>query len=95
MKNKDIARVFQDMADLLELKGENIFKIRAYRRAAQVIEHLPKEMSIMLEQGEDFKSISGIGDAIAQKSTELIKTDKLEAYEKLKKEFPEGITKLL
>jgi hypothetical protein len=40
MKNSEIARVFQDMADLLELKEENIFKIRAYRRAAQVIEHL-------------------------------------------------------
>ena len=83
------------MADLLELKGENIFKIRAYRRAAQVIEHLPKEMAIMLEQGEDFQKIPGVGDAIAKKSTELIKTGKLEAYESLKDEFPEGITRLL
>jgi len=94
MKNTDIARVFQDMADLLELKKESIFKLRAYRRAAQIIEHLPQEMSTMLEQGEDFKKISGIGDAIAQKSAELIKTGKLEAYEKLKNELPEGITKL-
>jgi len=95
MKNSEIARVFHDMADLLELKGENIFKIRAYRRAAQVIEHLPKEMAIMLEQGEDFQKIPGVGDAIAKKSTELIKTGKLEAYESLKAEFPEGITLLL
>ena len=95
MKNSEIARVFHDMADLLELKGENIFKIRAYRRAAQVIEHLPKEMAIMLEQGEDFQKIPGVGDAIAKKSTELIKTGKLEAYESLKAEFPEGITRLL
>ena len=95
MKNSEIARVFHDMADLLELKGENIFKIRAYRRAAQVIEHLPKEMAVMLEQGEDFQQIPGVGDAIAKKSTELIKTGKLEAYESLKAEFPEGITRLL
>ncbi|MGZ6290812.1 MAG: helix-hairpin-helix domain-containing protein, partial [Syntrophales bacterium] len=95
MKNSEIARVFHDMADLLELKGENVFKIRAYRRAAQVIEHLPKEMAVMLEQGEDFKEIPGVGDAIAKKSTELIKTGKLGAYESLKDEFPEGITRLL
>ena len=95
MKNLEIARVFHDMADLLELKGDNIFKIRAYRRAAQVIEHLPKEMAVMLEQGEDFQQIPGVGDAIAKKSSELIKTGKLEAYESLKAEFPEGITRLL
>jgi len=95
MKNSEIARVFHDMADLLELKGENVFKIRAYRRAAQVIEHLPKEMAVMLEQGEDFQKIPGVGDAIAKKSTELIETGKLKAYEALKDEFPEGITRLL
>jgi DNA polymerase (family 10) len=95
MKNTEIARVFHDMADLLELKGENVFKIRAYRRAAQVIEHLPKEMAVMLEQGEDFQKIPGVGEAIAKKSAELIKTGKLEAYESLKAEFPEGITRLL
>ncbi|MGA3207042.1 MAG: DNA polymerase/3'-5' exonuclease PolX [Syntrophales bacterium] len=95
MKNSEIARVFHDMADLLELKGENVFKIRAYRRAAQVIEHLPKEMAVMLEQGEDFQKIPGVGDAIAKKSTELVRTGKLVAYENLKDEFPEGITRLL
>jgi DNA polymerase (family X) len=95
MKNSEIARVFHDMADLLELKGENVFKIRAYRRAAQVIEHLPKEMAVMLEQGEDFQKIPAVGEAIAKKSAELITTGKLEAYENLKAEFPEGITRLL
>ncbi|MGZ3578366.1 MAG: DNA polymerase/3'-5' exonuclease PolX [Syntrophales bacterium] len=95
MKNSEIARVFHDMADLLELKGENVFKIRAYRRAAQVIEHLPKEMAVMLEQGEEFQKIPGVGEAIAKKSTELIETGKLGAYESLKHEFPEGITRLL
>lgn len=95
MKNSEIARVFQDMADLLELKEDNIFKIRAYRRAAQVIEHLPKEMAVMLEQGNDFQKIPGVGEAIAKKSTELITTGKLKAYEDLKAEFPDGITRLL
>jgi DNA polymerase (family X) len=95
MNNAEIAKVYQDMADLLELKGENLFKIRAYRRAAQVIDYLPKEMAAMLEAGEDFKEIPGVGEAIAKKSAELITTGKLQAYEDLKAEFPEGITRLL
>jgi len=95
MKNTEIAKVFQDMADLLELKGENVFKIRAYQRAARAIEYLPKEIEIMLEEGEDLQSIPGVGEAIAKKSIELVNTGKLKAYEDLKSEFPEGITRLL
>lgn len=83
------------MADLLELKGENKFKIRAYERAARAIEYLPKEVEIMLEDGEDLQTIPGVGEAIAKKSIELVNTGKLGAYEDLKAEFPEGITRLL
>ncbi len=95
MKNTEIAKVFQDMADLLELKGENPFKIRAYQRAARAIEHLPKELEIMVEEGEDLQAIPGVGEAIAKKITELVTTGKLRIYEELKSEFPEGITALL
>jgi len=95
MKNTAIAKVFSDIADLLELKGENQFKIRAYQKAARAIEHYPKEIRIMVDEGEDLKSIPGVGDAIAKKTTELVETGKLEYYEKLKAEFPEGITNLL
>ncbi len=95
MKNTEIAKVFQDMADLLELKGENPFKIRAYQRAARAIEHLPKELEIMVEEGEDLQNIPGVGEAIAKKITELVTTGKLRVYEELKAEFPEGITALL
>ncbi len=95
MKNTAIANVFSDIADLLELKGENAFKIRAYQKAVRAIEHYPKEISIMIEEGENLRSIPGVGDAIAKKTTELVTTGKLEYYEKLKAEFPEGITNLL
>jgi DNA polymerase (family 10) len=95
MKNTAIAKVFSDIADLLELKGENQFKIRAYQKAVRAIEHYPKEIRIMVDEGEDLKSIPGVGDAIAKKTTELVKTGKLEYYEKLKAEFPEGIINLL
>jgi DNA polymerase (family 10) len=95
MKNNEIARTFQDIADLLELKGENIFKIRAYQKAARTIEHLPEEIEVMLREGADLKSIPGVGEAIAKKTTELVTTGKLGYYDELKSEFPEGITKLL
>jgi len=95
MKNTAIAKVFQDMADLLELKGENVFKIRAYQRAARTFEHLPKEIEIMLQEGEDLQTIPGVGEAIAKKTIELVNTGKLRVYEELKAEFPEGITTLL
>jgi len=95
MKNIEIAKVFQDMADLLELKGENPFKIRAYQRAARAIEHLPKELEIMVEEEEDLQGIPGVGEAIAKKITELVTIGKLRIYEELKAEFPEGITALL
>jgi len=95
MRNTEIAKVFYDIAELLELDGENQFKIRAYQRAARVIEHLPKELEIMLREGEDLKSIPGVGDAIAKKITELLTTGKLEYYEKLRSRYPEGIGTLL
>ncbi|MFC2049963.1 DNA polymerase/3'-5' exonuclease PolX [Chloroflexota bacterium] len=95
MKNTAIAKVFQDMADLLELKGENVFKIRAYQRAARTFEHLPKEIEVMLGEGEDLQTIPGVGEAIAKKTIELVNTGKLRVYEELKAEFPEGITTLL
>jgi DNA polymerase (family X) len=95
MKNSEVAKVFQDIADLLELKGENVFKIRAYQKAARAIEHHPQELRVMIEEGEDLQSIPGVGEAIAKKTTELITTDKLGYYENLKAEFPQGITTLL
>ncbi len=95
MRNCDIAKVFQDIADLLELKGENVFKIRAYQNAARAIEHYPRELEVMVEEGEDLQSIPGVGEAIAKKTTELTKTGRLGYYENLKAEFPQGITSLL
>jgi DNA polymerase (family 10) len=95
MKNSEVAKVFQDIADLLELKGENVFKIRAYQKAARAIEHYPRELKVMIDEGEDLRSIPGVGEAIAKKATELITTGKLGYYENLKAEFPQGITNLL
>jgi len=94
MKNSEIAKVFEDIADLLELKGENPFKIRAYQKAVRSIEHLPVEVEQVVAQ-DKLREIPGVGEAIAKKITELVTTGRLEYYEKLKAEFPEGISTLL
>ncbi|TET50018.1 MAG: DNA polymerase/3'-5' exonuclease PolX [Dehalococcoidia bacterium] len=95
MKNSKVATVFQDIADLLEIKGENVFKMRAYQKAARAIDHYPRELKIMIEEGEDLRNIPGVGEAIAKKTVELITTGKLDYYENLKAELPQGITNLL
>ena len=88
MKNSEVARVFQDIAALLEVKGENIFKIRAYQKVARSVEHLPVEVEQLVAE-DRLKEVSGVGEAITKKITELVTTGKLDYYEKLKAEFPE------
>jgi DNA polymerase (family 10) len=88
MKNAEIAAIFEDIAEMLKLKKDNIFKIRAYQKVAREI----KELSVEVEQlvREDrLKEIPGAGEAITKKLTELVNTGKLEYYEKLKAEFQE------
>jgi len=94
MKNSDVAKVFQDIADFLELKGEIPFKVRAYQRAVRSIEHLPVELEQLMKESR-LREIPGIGEAIAKKITELLTTGHLKYYEDLRAEFPEGITTLL
>jgi DNA polymerase (family 10) len=95
MTNIEIAAIFQDIADLLEIKGENKFKIRAYQNAVETIRSFPRELVVMVADGKDLRSIPGVGEAITKKSVELITTGRLQFYEDLKKEFPEGIAALL
>ena len=90
MDNAEIAAVFRDIADLLEKKKENWFKIRAYRKAADSIEGLSVTVEQMVTE-DRLKEISGVGEAITKKVTELVTTGSLEYYEKLKAELREGI----
>ncbi len=88
MNNKQIAKVFEDIADLLRNKKDNIFKIRAYEKVARSIEELPVEVE-QLVAGNRLKEIPGVGEAINKKITELVTTGRLEYYEKLKAELAE------
>ena len=94
MKNSDIVKILKEIADLLELKGENIFKTRAYQKAARSIEYLSEDVDRLVEQ-DRLREIPGVGDAIAKKITELVTTGHLEYFDKLRAEFPEGINLLL
>jgi len=89
VKNSEVARVFQDIADLLELKEENPFKIRAYRKVAGSIEELPVEVEQLVRE-DRLREVPGVGEAIAKKITELVTTGRLDFYEKLKAELAEA-----
>lgn len=90
----EIARIFNDVADLLEIKDENPFRIRAYRKAAQNIENLTENIEDISKRGELTK-IPGIGKDLAQKIVEIIEKGTFEDYEKLKKEIPRGLVQML
>ena len=93
MKNQEIARIFNDIADLLEIKGENPFRIRAYRRAAQNIDGLTRDVAETPK--DELMKIPGIGQDLAGKIEEYVKTGRLQFYEDLKKEVPESLSVLL
>jgi DNA polymerase (family 10) len=91
--NSKIAKVFNDIADILEIKGENRFRIRAYRRAAQNIESLAKDVTEIKK--DDLTEIPGIGSDLADKISELAETGKLRFYEEIKKDVPPGLLDVL
>lgn len=83
ISNEDIAELFENMGALLALKRDNVFKVRAYRRAAQTISCLSFPVSQAVLEGVDLKEIPGIGKAINDKIHELLQTGRVAAYEKL------------
>ena len=95
MTNADIAKVFDEIADLLEMKGENQFKIHAYRQAARTIKKLPSEVEQMVRNGDSLQDIPGVGEAIAKKIDDLVKTGHVKVHDELKAEFPQGILDIL
>ncbi len=97
MTNFELANIFGELVELLEVKSENPFKIRAYYKAVQVIENYPIELeNIYTKDGiAGLEEISGIGKGIAQKIEELIKTGKLVQLDELKKSMPSGILEIL
>lgn len=93
--NRDIAKLFGRMADLLEIEGANPFRVRAYRNAARMISGLPKSVSEMVAAGEPVTDLPGVGRDLSAKIETIVRTGTLPQLEKLEKEVPPGLTSLL
>ncbi len=95
MLNQDIADRFDELADYLEVKGDNPFKIRAYRYAARTIRDLGEELYRSLAEGIDLMTIPGIGKEIAAKIAVMVDTGRLPALDAAKAELPASLPQLL
>ncbi|MFO7811764.1 MAG: DNA polymerase III, partial [Pelovirga sp.] len=93
--NSDIARIFNKVADLLEISAANPFRVRAYRNPARTVEDQPQSIGGMLEEGEDLSELAGIGEDLAGKITEIIETGSLKMLEELEQELPGELAQLL
>jgi len=88
VQNAEIAEMFDQTAELLEIKGDNPFRSRAYRNAARVIERLPKSITNLLKAGEDLSELPGIGRDLAGKIENIVATHHFDVLDKLKRELP-------
>jgi DNA polymerase (family X) len=93
MTSADAAAVFEKIALLMELKGENPFKVRAYRSGAEIVESYAGDIMKMAEENQ-LSGIKGLGEALRDKLHELATTGRLSFYDNLKSEFPDGIFEL-
>ncbi len=94
LDNKRVGTVLQEVALLLELKGENPFKVKAYSHAARTIEILEEDLAVMVREGR-LKELKGIGEALSQHIAELVTTGRLQLYEDLKDSIPPGHLEML
>jgi DNA polymerase (family 10) len=93
--NSEIAQIFGEVADILEIQGANPFRVRAYRTAARTISGLGRNVADMIDEGEDLTELQGIGEDLAGKIEEIVKTGSLKQLEELKGETSPELTKLL
>src|SRR4029077_8758522 len=94
MDNNAVSQALEEIAMLLELKGENPFKARAYSTAARTVRALEEEVDRLAKEGR-LKGIPGIGDSIREKVTELVTVGKLKYLEELRAAFPAGLMAML
>src|SRR2546429_8557086 len=96
MQNPDIARLFDEVADLLEIQGATPFRVRAYRNAARIVRDYPEPLADVVRSGErDLTEIPGIGDDLAEKITAIVTTGELPLRKELAAQLPPGLLDLL
>lgn len=94
LHNADIAAIFEEIADLLEIQNANPFRVRAYRNA-RVVGEWGKDLAQMLAGGEDVKTLPGIGDDLAAKIQEIVATGRCSFLERLHRELPPAVAELM
>lgn len=96
MTNSQIADVFEEMADLLEFKGENAFRVRAYRNGARAIRDYSQSIaSVVADDPKKLQKIDGVGKAVAEKCVVLVQTGELPQLNELLEEIPESVLALM
>ncbi len=93
LTNREIAEIFGNIADILEIQGESKFKFLSYRRASEELGELPRDLQSYLDDGT-LRDIPGVGKAISDKITELLETGSMDYYEKRKSEVPHGVVEI-
>jgi DNA polymerase (family 10) len=95
VSNEEIAGLFENLATLLEVKGDTVFKIRAYQRAANTIGQLSFSLEQAVADGMDLKKVPGIGKAISDKIQEYIGTGQVATYQRTLEELPPGVLSIM
>ncbi len=95
MENVEIAHLLSKYADLLEIEGEGLFRVLAYRKAARTVESLSQPIAQLLAEGKDLEELPGIGKSMAEHIEEIVKTGTLEGLKKLRTEIPATLDELL
>ena len=93
--NADIAAIFEEIADLLEIEAANRFRILAYRKAARILSELPQDVRALLKKDFDLTQLPGIGEDLAAKIIEIVSTGSCSLLQRLRSELPPAITELL
>ncbi len=94
LSNREIADIFERCSDMLQIRGDNIHRVLSYRRAAETIRAVPRDLRVISSEG-GLTDLSYIGKTIATKIDEMLETDQLEFYERLKAEIPEGLVDIM
>jgi DNA polymerase (family 10) len=95
MDNRSLARVLHDIADALEIKGENSFRVRSYRMSAESVDTFGEDVAAMIRRGDDLRAIPGVGEGIAAKLRELVEGGACAYHEELLSEVPRSLLDLL
>ena len=94
LSNREIAEIFARCADMLQIRGDNIHRVLSYRRAAETIRAVPRDLRVISSEGK-LTDLSYIGKTIAAKIDEMLESGELDFYNRLKEEVPEGLVDIM